>query len=231
VQTCACSALDNPLYQFILPETRIAPKGSGVALRNYDILEFIGTDGYFRNSTVLGSITGEALDLGGVIDDPVKGRAEANSLLQRDKVWNWLTDDVFSRFSESAALLMIMTRWHVDDPAGRLIEGYGDRVTVARYPAIAEHDEKYRKKGEALPKLKSIDFLMERRKLYTEGSWQALYQQSPIIIGGGIFPIEKLATLSMFDRTRILKSVRYWDKAGRGRWCVHRGGIAACTQG
>jgi hypothetical protein len=93
----------HPLFQIIFPNTRIAPKGSGVALRNYDILEFIGTDGYFRNSTVLGSITGEALDLG-VIDDPIKGRAEANSLLQRDKVWNWLTDDVFSRFSGAASL-------------------------------------------------------------------------------------------------------------------------------
>ena len=163
---------------------------------------------------MLGSITGEALDIG-VIDDPIKGRAEANSIVTRDKVWMWLTDDVFSRFSETAALLMIMTRWHVDDPAGRLIERFGDRVTIARYPAIAEHDEKYRKKGEALfPALKSLDFLMERRKLYTEGSWQALYQQSPIIIGGGIFPIEKLSTLPVFDRSRILKSVRYWDKAG-----------------
>jgi predicted phage terminase large subunit-like protein len=163
---------------------------------------------------VLGAITGETLDLG-VIDDPLKGRAEANSELQREKVWNWLTDDVFSRFSENAGLIMIMTRWHIDDPAGRLIEHYGDRVTIIRYPAIAEQDEKYRKRGEALfPELKSLDFLLQRRKLYTEASWQALYQQTPIISGGGIFPIEKLTTLPVFDRSRILKSVRYWDKGG-----------------
>jgi hypothetical protein len=142
-------ALDNPTYQRIFPETRIAPKGSGEALRNYDILEFLDTDGegYFRNSTVLGSITGEALDIG-VVDDPIKGRIEANSLNNRDKVWMWLTDDVFPRFSDQAGLLMIMTRWHLDDPAGRLIEHFGDRVTIARYPAIAEHDEQYRKAGE-----------------------------------------------------------------------------------
>ena len=36
---------------------------------------------------------------------------------------------------------MIMTRWHVDDPAGRLIEHFGKRVTIVRYPAIAEEDE------------------------------------------------------------------------------------------
>ena len=112
----------------------------------YDILEFLNTDGYFRNSTVLGSITGEALDIG-VVDDPIKGRVEANSPNIRDKVWMWLTDDVFTRFSEQGALLMIMTRWHVDDPAGRLIDHFGDRVTIARYPAIAEEDEKYRRAG------------------------------------------------------------------------------------
>ena len=62
--------------------------------------------------------------------------------------------------------------------------------------------------------MKPLDFLLEQQKLLTEGSWQALYQQSPIIIGGGIFPIEKLKTLPMFDRSRILKSVRYFDKGG-----------------
>jgi hypothetical protein len=171
--------LDSPTYQRIFPETRLS--GTHVVtiaerfLRNHEVLEFVGHDGYFRNTTVLGSITGEALDLG-VIDDPIKGRAEASSEVTRDKVWLWLTDDVFSRFSEHAGLLMIMTRWHVDDPAGRLIERYGSRVTVARYPAIAEADEKFRRAGEALfPELKSLDFLMERRKLYTEGSWAALY--------------------------------------------------------
>jgi hypothetical protein len=55
-------ALDNPVYQRIFPNTKIEAKGGGRALRNYDILEFLDTDGYFRNSTVLGSITGEALD-------------------------------------------------------------------------------------------------------------------------------------------------------------------------
>ena len=42
--------------------------------------------------------------------------------------------------------------------------------------------------------LKSMEFLLERRKLYTESSWEALYQQNPFIVGGGIFPIEKLTT-------------------------------------
>jgi predicted phage terminase large subunit-like protein len=215
-------ALDSPFYQLVFPHTRLAPRGSGGgAQRNLDILEFVGHDGYFRNTTVLGAITGEALDLG-IIDDPIKSRAEANSEPVREKTWGWLTDDVFARFDDKAALLMIGTRWHVDDPAGRLLEHYGDRVRVVKFPAIATHDEIgsrgkiVRRAGEALfPELKSLEFLHDRRKLYTQGSWEALYQQNPIIVGGGIFPIEKLRVLSsMIDRSKILRSVRYIDKAG-----------------
>jgi hypothetical protein len=151
-----------------------------------------------------------------VIDDPIKGRAEAQSENTREKTWNWFTDDVLSRFSENAGLILIMTRWHVDDPAGRLIDHFGKRrVTIVRYPALAEENEKHRKIGEPLfPELKSLEFLLERKKLFTEASWSALYQQNPFIVGGGIFPIEKLQTWPIVDRTKILKSCRYWDKAG-----------------
>ena len=212
-------SLDSSTYRCLFPGTRLNNKHivtiAERPLRNHEVLEFVGHEGYFRNTTVLGSITGEALDLC-VIDDPIKGRAEAQSEVTREKTWNWLTDDVLSRFSEHAGLIMIMTRWHVDDPAGRLIEHFGlGRITQIRYPAIAEVREQYRKPGDPLfPELKSMEFLLERRKLYTESSWEALYQQNPFIVGGGIFPIEKLTTWPILDRTKILKSVRYWDKAG-----------------
>jgi predicted phage terminase large subunit-like protein len=208
-------ALDDPMYRYIFGKDLLAPKGSGLAQRNFDMLEFVGHDGYFRNTTVLGSITGEALDLG-IIDDPIKSRAEASSENARDKAWNWLTDDVFSRFSDRAALLMIGTRWHIDDPAGRMIEHFGDRVQVVRFPALAEHDEAHRKMGESLfPELKSVEFLLERKKLYTIASWEALYQQNPIITGGGVFPIERLQILAVQpERSKILRSVRFVDKAG-----------------
>ena len=210
-------SLDSPMYNAIFPETRLNTKHivtiAERALRNHEVLEFVGHEGYFRNTTVLGSITGEALDLA-VVDDPIKGRAEAQSELQREKVWNWLTDDVFSRFSENAGLIMIMTRWHVDDPAGRMIAEFGKRVQIVRFPALAEEDELHRRRGAPLfPQLKSLEFLLERKKLYTEASWEALYQQNPFIVGGGIFPIDKLHPLPIMDRSIIMKSVRYWDKA------------------
>lgn len=212
-------ALDSKTYKQIFPETYLTTKHIVTIaerhLRNHEVLEFVGHEGYFRNTTVGGAITGEALDLA-VVDDPIKGRAEASSEVTREKTWNWITDDVFSRFSETAGLIMIMTRWHLDDPAGRFMEHFGKRIKVVRYPAIATEDERYRRRGEPLfPELKSMEFLLERRKLYTEASWEALYQQNPFIVGGGIFPIEKLKILPIgVDRSQVLKSVRYWDKAG-----------------
>ena len=227
--------LDGQVYRRTFPGTRLSSKHIVTIaeryLRNHEVLEFVGREGYFRNTTVLGSITGEALDLS-VIDDPIKGRAEAQSELTRDKTWNWMTDDVLSRFSERAALIMIMTRWHVDDPAGRMIEHFGDRVQVVRYPALAEVNEYFdgkcvRRPGDPLfPELKSLEFLTERRKLYTSASWEALYQQNPIIVGGGMFPIEKITIDPVRPAMKeIAAAARYWDKAGTADGGAYSAGV------
>ena len=183
--------LDSDRYKKIFPNARINGVGKSNAeaqgaIRNHSMIEYIGHEGSFRNTTVRGSITGEGLDLG-VIDDPIKGREEAGSETIRDKTWEWLTDDFFTRFSETAGLLSILTRWHVDDPIGRLREKFGDSVKVVSYPAIAVRDEKHRKTGEALfPEHKSIDFLLERKAAMASVNWEALYQQNPQIVGGEI---------------------------------------------
>jgi hypothetical protein len=163
----------------------------------------------------------------GVSDDPRKGRAEAHSKTIRDKTWDWFADDFLSRFAKDGALLIVMTRWHVDDLLGRFLEKNKD-VKVLRYPAIAEHDERHlryntkdgkwekfwRRQGEALfPQHKPLDFLLERKKLLTESAWESIYQQTPIIVGGGILPIEKLKVVPIFDRSKVTHTVRYFDKA------------------
>ena len=185
------------VYQDIFPETQINNKNVVTGtnfLRNREILEYCNKDGYFRNTTVQGSVTGESLDLG-VIDDPIKGRETANSETIRNKTWEWFTDDFFTRFSENAGFLMILTRWHTDDPAGRMIEK-NKRVKLVTYKAIAEEDEEHRKVGEALfPEHKSIEFLEERKFLMGD-NFLALYQQSPIIKGGNLFQVKWIKYIS-----------------------------------
>lgn len=185
-------------YKKIFPETNINSRNSvtvsGQYLRNREILEFVDKEGYFRNTTVRGSVTGESLDVG-VIDDPIKGREEANSVALRDKTWSWFTDDFYSRFSEEAGLLIILTRWHLDDPVGRLLKkgkeiGLED-IKLLSYEAIATKNEKHRTEGEPLfPEHKSLAFLEKRKKILHPASWDSLYQQNPVVLGGNLFKDE-----------------------------------------
>jgi len=197
---------DSNIYQRIFPETKIRSKTlkkeNVFYLRNSEQLEYVDSDGGFRNTTIGGAITGESLDLG-FVDDPIKGRAEANSKTVRDKAWDWLNDDFFTRFSEFAGFLSILTRWHIDDPIGRLMENNPD-IKYLVYPAIAEKGENGREVGEALfPEHKSIDFLMLRKERMDTHSWLSLYQQTPNIIGGNIIKGE------WFGRYTQLPKIKY----------------------
>ena len=208
--------MDGKTFGTLFPRTKLQKRGERdiTHLRNLDVLEFVDRQGSFRNTTVLGSVTGEGLHLG-VVDDPLKGRKEAQSELIRDNVWGWFTDDFFTRFADDAALLMTVTRWHLDDPVGRLKELFPE-VRVLAYPALAEHEELHRHQGDPLfPQLKSKEFLLERRSLMTKASWESVYQQNPIIQGGDLFPVEEFwITFQRPAKDKIKKSVRFWDKAG-----------------
>jgi hypothetical protein len=181
--------LRSDAYIKIFGRTRLDIPGWST---NTTLIEFGDFKGSFRNTTVEGSINGLELHLG-VIDDPHKGRNEALSQASRDRVWNWFADDWLARFHKDAGMLAIMTRWHVDDLLGRLIERFPD-VQVLRYPAIAEQDEIHvtklgqhvRKAGEALlPAWKPLNFLMERKRTQTvkhiaRGQWGAYERERQI---------------------------------------------------
>lgn len=193
-------------YRLVFPDTRPSVTGDktddGTVSRTQELIELVGKEGSFRNTTVLGSVTGETLDLG-VIDDPLKGRAQANSETIRDNVWEWFTDDFFTRFDDAAGLLIILTRWHVDDPVGRMQStkdgpAVFPDLKILAYPAIAVVDDAHRKAGEPLfPEHKSIDFLLERKRALGTSHFESLYQQNPIILGGNIIRGEWLRRVAM----------------------------------
>ena len=208
---------DSAKFKACFPKTQINSSNtvtiSSQTLRNRDILEIIGYDGYFRNTTVCGSIVGESLDLG-IIDDPIKGREQANSATIRDKTWDWFTDDFFTRFSEHAGMLAILTRWHVDDPIGRLIKK-DPTIKVLKFPALATASDAFRKIGDPLfPELKSREFLLERKGLMPTGSWESLYQCNPIIAEGNFFHPDKINVIDALPADAKIKWVRAWDLGG-----------------
>lgn len=142
-----------------------------------------------------------------IVDDPVKGRAEANSRNFRDKLWDWYKDDLHTRLEPGAAVVLIQTRWHDDDLAGRLLkdmEDGGEHWDVVRLPALAEGDPKDegrsdpldRNEGEALwPERFSREDLLATKRRQGAWSFAALYQQRPIPEGGTLFKAEQFKTI------------------------------------
>lgn len=107
-----------------------------------------------------------------LIDDPFKDRQEADSETQRENVWRWYTSTARTRLMPGGAIVLIQTRWHDDDLAGRLLENNPDRWRILSLPAL--------KDGEALwPEWYPVPALDEIRADIGEREWSALYQQQP----------------------------------------------------
>lgn len=169
--------------------------------------------GGLRATGVGGGVTGMGADLL-IIDDPVKNRREANSKAYRDTVYDWYTDDLYTRLEPGGAIILIMTRWHEDDLAGRILRSEeGRQWTVISLPAEAEaNDPIGRAPGEALnPERYPVDEL-QKIKGVLKRSYFALYQQRPQEQEGDFFK------RSWFDIDPAVAGqfqalVRYWDKA------------------
>ena len=148
--------------------------------------------GEYFAAGVGGSVTGRRADLA-VIDDPVKSREDADSETIREKQWAWWRDDMSTRLKPNAAVVLIMTRWHEDDLAGRMIadaKDSGQRVKVLSLPMEAqENDPLGRAPGDMLWPEWFTPQMLEQAKREPR-TWSALYQQEPRPIGGGEFKRE-----------------------------------------
>lgn len=144
--------------------------------------------GYMATAGVGGPITGKGARLA-IIDDPVKNQEEALSQTYRDKTWEWYRATFRTRVEQGGAIVLVMTRWHEDDLAGRLLRYEPERWTVVRLPAIAEQDDPMgRAEGEPLaPQLFGRETLLETKAAVGSFWWSALYQQRPSPATGGIF--------------------------------------------
>lgn len=170
--------------------------------------------GGVRAVGVGGGITGQGGDLI-IIDDPVKSREEAESETYRDKVWEWYTNDLYTRKEPGAAVILIMTRWHDDDLAGRILASEdAPNWTVINLPALAEENDALgRTPGAALcPDRFDEDALADIRTVLGEYGFAGLYQGSPRPREGVMFPRHLVPIVDAAPANA--QEVRYWDKAG-----------------
>jgi len=188
-----------------------------------------------------GGITGKGAHLL-VIDDPFKNREEAESASRRELVWRWYTSSAYTRLEPGGAIVVVHTRWHQDDLAGRLLkqmalEPLADRWEVISLPALPEaglyvgdagqrraalleglwvdaEDPLGRGEGEALwPERYGAEALRRVRATVGDYDWFALYQQQPRPLGGAFFRREWFRLARPQDAPRGVMWARYWDLA------------------
>lgn len=186
-----------------------------------------------------GSITGMGATLL-VVDDPLKGRQEAESQNRRDDVDEWFRSVAYTRLEAHGAVVVFHTRWHPDDLAGRLIrrmaqDERADQWEVVFLPALApdsfpkDPDEQRRlmldgiympladplnrKAGEALwPSRFTAEWLQQRKINIDEYEFESQYQQNPYSREGGFLKRDWFSIVESGPGKEAVR-VRYWDKA------------------
>jgi predicted phage terminase large subunit-like protein len=173
--------------------------------------------GGFLPAGLGGPITGKGAHVL-IIDDPVKNSQEAESETTRESIARWYSSTAYTRLAPGGGVLVIQTRWHMDDLSGRLEhqmnEGQGDVFEIVRYPAEAVEDEQWRKRGDPLHEARySSAQLQMIRRAVGERTWSALYQQNPVPDEGAAFQSNMIHYYRKTELPEELTTVTAWDLA------------------
>jgi len=206
----ARAVVESHEYAQIFPEIRTDKNSRAV-----DRWKVADARGFVVAAGVGGPITGHGAGLG-IIDDPIQSWAQAQSETVRDSTWEWFQGTFRTRIWEGGAIVLIMTRWHEDDLAGRLLAEQPDDWTVLRFPALCddpENDLLGRAEGEPLsPSRFSKEELLRIMDDVGPTVWTAEYQGIPAPPEGAFFAIEKINYIRVAppNPDRI---ARFWDLA------------------
>lgn len=197
----------TPAYKQVFPDVRLQRGGAAsdrLQTTKGGLLSFVGRGG---------SLTGRGAHVL-ICDDLIKDAKEANSQAIRDQAWEWFTKVAMTRRMGKKLVIMTFTRWHADDPIGRLTdpenpcynEKLARKIKIIELQGIAGEDDPLgRPEGEALwPEFYDLDFLEEQRALDPLG-FEALYQQRPSLMDGDLFQREDIRYYS-----RLPETLRYY---------------------
>lgn len=160
-------------------------------------IEIANWSGSIITRGIMSGITGNSGDLI-IIDDPVKNRQEADSITYRDRLWEEWQNSIKTRTQAGTKIIIIQTRWHEDDLAGRVIREE-KHVKVLNIPVEAEENDILgRKIGDALcPEIgKDNNWLRLFKESYQNSpdggmrAWNALFQGRPTSEEGNVFKRE-----------------------------------------
>ncbi|HEY8976300.1 MAG TPA: phage terminase large subunit [Burkholderiaceae bacterium] len=149
---------------------RIAPDNGAARRWKLD-----GHRGGVRSVGLSSGLTGRPVDVL-FIDDPIKGQDDADSEVWRERVWKWWQTVGATRLAPGAPVVLVLTRWHEDDLAGRLLAAEdASRWRVINIPALADHDPA---KGQADPLGRKPGEWLQSARGRTEQQWREIRVQA-----------------------------------------------------
>lgn len=221
-------------YKAIFPEAALDPDSQSVEAWNTT------RGGGLTAAGVGGGITGKGAHIL-IIDDPIKNQEEADSILIRDKLWDWYQSTAYTRLSPGGGVLVIETWWNDDDLAGRLqqmmrVDPEADQFEIIKYPALSASWEYRHRKTDAiehfdsetqdpdLELLRPKDVCLHEARYPTEALrrikanlqpriWSALYQQNPVPDEGMYFKKEYFRYQKTLPGASGLRVYTAWDFA------------------
>lgn len=188
---------------------------------------FTSENGGMFSQGIGGSLTGRGADLL-LVDDFVKNAEEAESTASQEHIWDWFSSTAYTRLEPGASLIILATRWNIDDLIGKIIQNkelFHGRWRVITLPAEAGEDDPLgREPGEALwPERYPIASLHERRALLGKYFYSALFQQKPIRREDAQANPDQINILDVLPDLGQTMAVRGWDIAmseGKGDYTV-----------
>lgn len=163
-----------------------------------------------------------------IIDDPVRSRQDADSELIRDRTWDWYINDFRTRLVPGARQVLVQTRWHEDDLAGRILQKWSGDWRVLSLPALAENDDPLgRDPGEPLWGDDAYGYgaqLLDLAGNTPSRTWSALYQQRPAPEEGDYFKVGWLRTYTTLpprSEMQVYGASDYAVTADGGDYTVH----------
>lgn len=170
----------KPVFADVFPNTRIK---YGDGAMNLWSLEG-GYNNYLATSPT-GTATGFGCDLM-IIDDLIKSALEANNATVLENHWTWFTDTMLSRLEEGGKIIVIMTRWHSQDLAGRVLEWCKEKKKKYRHISMKALLDKEKKKM-LCPQILSYKSYQDKISAMGEDIASANYQQEPIDLKGCLY--------------------------------------------
>jgi predicted phage terminase large subunit-like protein len=199
----------EPEFSQVFPGVTLAPDSQAANRMNTN------HGGTYVAAGVGTAVTGRGAHIA-LIDDPFKDREEADSERRRELVWDWYRSTLYTRLMPGGRIVLVQTRWHEDDLAGRLLQQEGDQWTVIELPAL--HPDR----GALWPEWYPVETLERIKATIGPREWSALYQQQPQPDEGTFF---QRAWFNEWDELPVLRYYGTSDYAvtdGGGDYTVHR---------